>query len=135
MTGEWLLDLDLGEALHENEIEIAQQIAETIATTVLNGRTVAVTGSSDETARVWDLATGQRSVRNWCAPTPCREVAVLETTHCQEPPLAQPTRDLTPRHSSQVRHPTCVMSPKSRRQRLTTSSIRRARAFRRGVWC
>jgi hypothetical protein len=34
MTDEWLLDLDLGEALHENEIEIAQQIAESIATTV-----------------------------------------------------------------------------------------------------
>ena len=34
MTDEWLLDADLGEALHENEIEIAQQIAESIATTV-----------------------------------------------------------------------------------------------------
>ena len=34
MTDEWLLDSDLGEALHENEIEIAQQIAETITTTV-----------------------------------------------------------------------------------------------------
>jgi hypothetical protein len=27
MTDGWLLDSDLGEALHENEIEIAQQIA------------------------------------------------------------------------------------------------------------
>jgi hypothetical protein len=34
MTDELLLDSDLGEALHENEIEIAQQIAESIATTV-----------------------------------------------------------------------------------------------------
>jgi hypothetical protein len=34
MTSEWLLDSDLGEVLYENEIEIAQQIAESIATTV-----------------------------------------------------------------------------------------------------
>src|SRR5580658_7062484 len=34
MTDEWLLDLDLGEALQENEIEIAQQIAGSIAATV-----------------------------------------------------------------------------------------------------
>jgi hypothetical protein len=34
MTDEWLFDSDLGEALHENEIEIAQQIAESIATTI-----------------------------------------------------------------------------------------------------
>jgi hypothetical protein len=34
MTEQWLLDSDLGEVLHENEIEIAQQMAESIATTV-----------------------------------------------------------------------------------------------------
>ncbi|MCW2623895.1 MAG: repeat protein [Mycobacterium sp.] len=31
-----------------------------VATGVVDGRPVAVTGSWDETARVWDLATGQR---------------------------------------------------------------------------
>jgi hypothetical protein len=34
MTDEWLLDSELGEALHENEIEMAQQIAASIATTL-----------------------------------------------------------------------------------------------------
>ena len=34
MTDEWILDSDLGEALHKNEIEMAQAIAESIAITV-----------------------------------------------------------------------------------------------------
>lgn len=38
VTDEWLLDTDLGEALHEDEVEMAEKIAASIAATVQNQR-------------------------------------------------------------------------------------------------
>ncbi|AXE75722.1 hypothetical protein C5746_42780 [Streptomyces atratus] len=41
-----------------------------VATGVVEGRPVAVTGSGDGTVRVWDLTTG-RPDRSWCSPRRC----------------------------------------------------------------
>jgi WD40 repeat protein len=47
-----------------------------VATAVVEGRPVAVTGSRDGTVRVWDLATGRPVGRHLVFPRPVRAVAV-----------------------------------------------------------
>ncbi|MFB7551767.1 hypothetical protein ACFC1P_29865, partial [Streptomyces sp. NPDC056154] len=47
-----------------------------VATTVLDDRPVAVTGSVDETVRVWDLTTGQQITPLLFFPEPVLAVAV-----------------------------------------------------------
>jgi WD40 repeat protein len=47
-----------------------------VATAVMDGRPVAVTGSEDKTVRVWDLATGRQVGRELVFPAPVHAVAV-----------------------------------------------------------
>ncbi|MFE7046627.1 WD40 repeat domain-containing protein [Streptomyces atratus] len=47
-----------------------------VATTVVNARLVAITGSEDRTVRVWDLTTGQPDGQKLVFPAPVGTVAV-----------------------------------------------------------